>query len=290
MVGSVDILWHGRGGQGAFTASRILGAAYVSGESGKLSLTHRGEPFLDEVEIKPVVRHCPEQAFFDLDPRCGFHCAFCSSPVLDPSEDKHLSTESIMAMLKESTGQYEVKAVSFTRGVVGSVDETVDRFVDVVRATRAAYPDMPIGVEPYVSSREHVQRLKDAGSDEIKLNLQCSTPELFARICPTLITMVSGRGSSMRWRSTGRYARRHPSRTGRSKTVPPSRSSHSWVGDESPFPTINNHLLYPLGSASNARPLRANILLMSSRFPKRTSCSAVDVWMEKRSPFLLTRI
>ena len=116
MVGSVDILWHGRGGQGAFTASRILGAAYVSGEGGKLSLTHRGEPFLDEVEIKPVVRHCPEQAFFDLDPRCGFHCAFCSSPVLDPSEDKHLSTESIMAMLKESTGQYEVKAVSFTRG------------------------------------------------------------------------------------------------------------------------------------------------------------------------------
>ena len=186
MVGSVDILWHGRGGQGAFTASRILGAAYVSGEGGKLSLTHRGEPFLDEVEIKPVVRHCPEQAFFDLDPRCGFHCAFCSSPVLDPSEDKHLSTESIMAMLKESTDQYEVKAVSFTRGVVGSVDETVDRFVDVVRATRAAYPDMPIGVEPYVSSREHVQRLKDAGSDEIKLNLQCSTPELFARICPDL--------------------------------------------------------------------------------------------------------
>ncbi|MGN0099129.1 MAG: 2-oxoacid:acceptor oxidoreductase family protein, partial [Candidatus Methanomethylophilaceae archaeon] len=34
MVGSVDILWHGRGGQGAFTASRILGAAYVSGEGG----------------------------------------------------------------------------------------------------------------------------------------------------------------------------------------------------------------------------------------------------------------
>lgn len=155
-------------------------------DGGKLSLTHRGEPFLDEVEIKPVVRHCPEQAFFDLDPRCGYHCAFCSSPVLDPSEDKHLSTESIMGMLRESTDEYEVKAVSFTSGVVGSVDATVDRFVDVVRATRAEYPDMPIGVEPYVTSREHVQRLKDAGADEIKLNLQCSTRELFSRICPDL--------------------------------------------------------------------------------------------------------
>lgn len=34
--------------------------------------------------------------------------------------------------------------------------------------------------------REHVQRLNDAGADEIKLNLQCSTRELFSRICPDL--------------------------------------------------------------------------------------------------------
>lgn len=28
----IEILWHGRGGQGAFTASRLLGAAWCSGE------------------------------------------------------------------------------------------------------------------------------------------------------------------------------------------------------------------------------------------------------------------
>ena len=83
--------------------------SYDSGEfelhvsdDGKLSLTRNGEPFLDEIELQPVVRHCPEQAFFNLDPRCMYHCAYCSSPLLDMKDDKHLSTEKIMEMLKES--------------------------------------------------------------------------------------------------------------------------------------------------------------------------------------------
>ena len=52
---------------------------------GKLSLTHNGEPFIDSITIEPVVRHCPEQAFFNLDPRCIFHGAYCNSPLLDIS-------------------------------------------------------------------------------------------------------------------------------------------------------------------------------------------------------------
>jgi len=167
--------------------------SYDSGEfelhvadDGKLSLTHRGEPFLDEVELQPVVRHCPEQAFFNLDPRCIYHCAYCSSPLLDMSEDKHLSTEKIMEMLHESVASYDVKAVSFTSGVVGSIDETVDRFVDVISRVRAEYPDMPIGVEPYVSTPEHIRRLKEAGADEIKLNIETPRRDLFAVVCPDL--------------------------------------------------------------------------------------------------------
>jgi len=33
-----EILWHGRGGQGAFTAAKLLGAAYVSGYDNKYAL------------------------------------------------------------------------------------------------------------------------------------------------------------------------------------------------------------------------------------------------------------
>ncbi|MDO5862117.1 MAG: radical SAM protein [Thermoplasmata archaeon] len=155
-------------------------------EDGKLSLTRGGEPFLAEVTIQPVVRHCPEQAFFNLDPRCMYHCAYCSSPLLDMSEDKHLSTGKIMQMLDESIALQNVKAVSFTSGVVGSIDETIGRLVDAISAVRAKYPDMPIGVEPYVGSAEHIRMLKAAGADEIKLNLETPSREIFARVCPDL--------------------------------------------------------------------------------------------------------
>ena len=153
---------------------------------GKLSLTHNGEPFIDSITIEPVVRHCPEQAFFNLDPRCIFHCAYCNSPLLDMSEDKHLSTGKIMDMLRESVSEHDVKAVSFTSGVVGSVDSTVERFVDVVKAVRSEYPNMPIGVEPYVSSRRHIEMLKAAGADEIKLNIETPRKDIFERVCPDL--------------------------------------------------------------------------------------------------------
>lgn len=158
----------------------------VLGKRGRLSLTRRGRPFIPRVTIEPVVRHCPEQAFFNLDPRCMYRCAFCTSPLLDPSEDKHLSADMIMEMLDESVRTQDVRAVSITSGVVGSVEETVNRFVEVVSRVRAAYPDMPIGVEPYVSSREHIRMLKDAGADEIKLNLESPRRDVFARVCPDL--------------------------------------------------------------------------------------------------------
>lgn len=158
----------------------------VLGKRGRLSLTRRGRPFIPRVTIEPVVRHCPEQAFFNLDPRCMYRCAFCTSPLLDPSEDKHLSADRIMDMLAESVRTQDVRAVSLTSGVVGSVEDTVDRFVEVVSRVRTAYPDMPIGVEPYVSCREHIQRLRDAGADEIKLNLESPRRDIFARVCPDL--------------------------------------------------------------------------------------------------------
>ncbi|MBR2255097.1 MAG: radical SAM protein [Candidatus Methanomethylophilaceae archaeon] len=155
-------------------------------DDGSMFLTHGGEPFIDDIKIEPVVRHCPQQAFFNLDPRCMFHCAYCGSPLLDMNEDKHLSTGRIMEMLEESVTFFDVKAVSFTSGVVGSIDGTVDRMVDVVKAVRSKYPDMPIGVEPYVDSAEQIKALKDAGADEIKINVETPRADIFSRVCPDL--------------------------------------------------------------------------------------------------------
>ena len=45
---------------------------------------------------------------------------------------------------------------------------------------------MPIGIEPYADSPEQVRAFREAGADEIKLNIQAATPEIFARVCPDL--------------------------------------------------------------------------------------------------------
>lgn len=177
----------------AFGKYRVKKAvSYSAGEfelvvdGDRLSMTRRGEPFIDEIRLEPVVRHSPEQAFFNLDPRCMFHCAYCSSPLLDPSEDKHLSTEKIMEMLEESDSQYGFRCVSFTSGVVGSIQQTVDRMAEAVKAVKVRFPDVPIGVEPYVVTREQVQQLKDAGAEEIKINVESPSREIFQRVCPDL--------------------------------------------------------------------------------------------------------
>jgi len=166
--------------------------SYDSGEfelvekNGILSLSRNGSIFLEEVKIEPVVYHCPEQAFFNLDQRCIYNCAFCVSPLLSKDLDKGLSDEDIVRMTKKAICEQKVISVSLTSGVFGSVDKTVERFVSCVSKLRKEFQELPIGVEPYVSNKEHVKALKDAGATEIKLNIQSPNREIFEKVCPEL--------------------------------------------------------------------------------------------------------
>ncbi|MDR0508636.1 MAG: radical SAM protein, partial [Candidatus Methanoplasma sp.] len=101
--------------------------------------------------------------------------------------DKGLSDEDMVRMTKEaiSDGQ-KVVSVSLTSGVFGSVDETVERFVSCVSKLRKAFPELPIGVEPYVSGKGHIRALKEAGATEIKLNIQSPNRAIFEKVCPEL--------------------------------------------------------------------------------------------------------
>ncbi|MCQ2085179.1 MAG: hypothetical protein MJZ21_03415 [archaeon] len=138
----------------AFGGVRVKkGISYEAGEfelhevNGKLSLTHNGEPFIDEVTIEPVVYHCPQQAFFTLDPRCGYHCAFCASPRLPQSDFKGHTNEDIVRKCVDSKDG--IVAVSLTSGVYESdIQGEVDDFVDCIVRIRKELPDMPIGIEP----------------------------------------------------------------------------------------------------------------------------------------------
>jgi biotin synthase-related radical SAM superfamily protein len=46
--------------------------------------------------------------------------------------------------------------------------------------------DIPIGVEPYVSNLDQIDRLKAAGADEIKLNVETFNPIIFQKVCGEL--------------------------------------------------------------------------------------------------------
>jgi len=154
--------------------------------NGRYGLTHQGQPFLNDVRIEPVVFHSPEQAFFTLDQRCIYRCAFCASPRLGESAYKGYSDAAMVAMTLEVAKMHPVRAIALTSGVVGSVQATVDRFVSCVQAFRTAFPDTPIGIEPYVDTRAQIEALKAAGADEIKLNLQSPSRAVFSRVCPDL--------------------------------------------------------------------------------------------------------
>jgi len=168
------------------------GISYDSGDfeliddNGILSMTKNGEPFLDRVEIRPVVFHSPEQAFFNLDQRCIYNCRFCTSPLLKGDATKSLTDEKIVDMIKASMKEQDVVSVALTSGVVGSVDETVDKMVSCVKAVRKEFPDIPIGVEPYIDSEEQIRKLKDAGATEMKINLETPRKDIFEAICPEL--------------------------------------------------------------------------------------------------------
>ncbi len=170
------------------------GVSYEKGEfelhvekDGHFSLTHNGEPFLDEVVLEPVIHHCPGQAFYTLDPRCAYNCAFCASPRLPKSDFKGTSDEEIAENTKKEYNEGKIISVALTSGVYdGDVQKEIDHFVSCIKAIRAAVPDIRIGIEPYVQTEEQVKQLKDAGADEIKLNIQTATPELFSKVCPDL--------------------------------------------------------------------------------------------------------
>ncbi|MFA7150271.1 MAG: radical SAM protein [Candidatus Methanomethylophilaceae archaeon] len=168
------------------TVSYDEGDFELHSDRGTLFITRKGKPFLYEVKIEPVVFHCPEQAFFNLDQRCIYNCAYCTSPLLDKNITKDLTDEKIVNMIEEASKTQKIKSIALTSGVVGSVQETVDRFVSCIGKLRAAFPETPIGVEPYVDSTEQIDALHNAGATEIKINCEAARKDIFEKVCPGL--------------------------------------------------------------------------------------------------------
>ena len=177
----------------AFEGARCKKA--ISREEGEFELVPKekgfrvlrnGQPFLEDVEIRPTIAHAPEQAFFNLAQDCIYDCKFCASRKLDQRITKNLSPERVVQMAIEASKKEGFRSVAFTSAVVDSPQKTVERMLYVVRETRKALPDVPIGVEPYIWTLSDVDDLKAAGANEIKLNIETFDPDRFAKVCGKL--------------------------------------------------------------------------------------------------------
>ncbi|QLH75533.1 MAG: radical SAM protein [Methanomassiliicoccales archaeon] len=155
----------------------------VEGPDG-LRMLWQGRPFIEHVDLQPTIYHSPEQAFINLHQECIYDCKFCTSPRLPRDVTKGLDKKKVMRMVEQVVGRDDLKCVSITSAVVGSPERTVDELVEVVRMIRGLIgPDMPIGVEPYVSRLDDIDRLKEAGATEIKINIETWDREIFRKVC-----------------------------------------------------------------------------------------------------------
>ena len=151
-------------------------------ESGTISKD--GRVVAEDVSVIPAEFHCPEQAFFNLEQRCMFDCLFCSSPLLERDATKGLDAEKIASMIRGSNET--IDSIALTSGVRDSIETTVKRMVECVSRLHKEFPELPIGVEPYVNKTEQIDKFYEAGASEIKINLETATDELFKLFCPSL--------------------------------------------------------------------------------------------------------
>ena len=185
-AGSTSIVVAFEGARCKKAISRESGEFELVPKEGGYRMLRNGRPFLEDVEIRPTIAHAPEQAFFNLAQDCIYDCKFCASRKLDQRITKDLSPERVVQMAIEASKREGFKSVAFTSAVVESPEKTVERMLFVVREVRKALPDVPVGVEPYLSKLSDVDDLKGAGADEIKLNIETFDRERFAKVCGKL--------------------------------------------------------------------------------------------------------
>jgi biotin synthase-related radical SAM superfamily protein len=98
---------------------------------------------------------------------------------------KEMSPERVLGIVNIAAKYPGFEAIAITSGVSDSESETNRQMTEVVQVVRKNYPDLPIGVEGYFTDVSEIQMMKEAGADEIKVNVEAWPEEIFNKVCPT---------------------------------------------------------------------------------------------------------
>jgi biotin synthase-related radical SAM superfamily protein len=129
--------------------------------------------------IEPELIHCPDQAFINMCEKCIFDCKFCPVPKLS---GKVKSMDEMLKMMEEAHSTGRMQAISITSGVEESAEAEVDRAEELIRQLRKIY-SVPIGVSVY-PTEDSTRRLKNAGADELKYNVETMDRYIYRKVCP----------------------------------------------------------------------------------------------------------
>ncbi len=165
-------------------------------ESKQLQIVDNNTVFLDKVHLLPILYHAPYQAFFNLDARCIYSCAFCTQHPLKKQNLARYKPADFISLVNKGAQRTPLKAIALTSGIYPDTQSIITKMCSISTLANKKFPDIPIGVEPPIDNKKQLSDLHNAGVSEIKINLQTPDKEIFSRICPdleydTLYTMLT---------------------------------------------------------------------------------------------------
>ena len=133
--------------------------------------------FLDNVSILPVKFHCPDQIFLNLTQKCIFDCKFCNS-----SCGKYeINLDSVDSVLNDLDDN--INSISLTSSIEKNVQNTVELLSKYVSKIREKNKRIAIGIETYINTTEQIDLLHKSGANEIKINIECCSKNIFKMVC-----------------------------------------------------------------------------------------------------------
>jgi biotin synthase-related radical SAM superfamily protein len=128
-------------------------------------------------ELELILAHCPEQAYITLSEQCIYDCKFCSVPKL---QGKIKTLEEVITIVENALKTGKLKVIALTSGIANSPEDEIDRVIQTVKALKKY--NVPIGVSVH-PTKDSSKRLKEAGVDEIKYNVETMDRAIFQQVC-----------------------------------------------------------------------------------------------------------
>lgn len=142
--------------------------------------------YLDNVRIVPILLHAPNQAFINICDECVYDCKFCAINDVEKHRKKSHNDRELSRLILKASKESSFESAAITSGVSAVPGKTIARMVRIIQDVRDALGGVQIGVEPYTTSTTDIDKLKDAGATELKLNIQTYDKKIFKKICPQL--------------------------------------------------------------------------------------------------------